>query len=44
MILRSRFEKYSWNISRDLQRRKRQELFPKDYETFHGAYEEKYKS
>ena len=44
MILRSRFEEYSWNIERDLQRRKRQELFPKAYETFYGAYVEKYKS
>jgi len=44
-ILRSRFEENSWNISkfsRDLKRRKEQELFPKDYETFYGAYLEKY--
>ena len=42
MILRSRLEEYSWNIERDLHRRKRQELFPKDYETFYGAYLERY--
>ena len=37
MVLRSRLEEYSWNIERDLHRRKRQELFPKDYKTFYGA-------